>query len=107
MKASFDFSPKEATEDNLWKISCPKGKTKGIDEMFAICYSPWQCKKDEFSLTEQKCAKLPKNGKRLPEEGWTCLDGYELFDSQDTIYCYKPYVCERLCSLKWLLISLK
>ena len=93
MKASFTFSSKDASEDNLWRISCPRGKEKGINGAFAVCYSPWICKKDEFSLDEQTCAKLPKNGKRLEKEGWSCLDGYELYDDQDTIYCYKPYKC--------------
>lgn len=100
MQATFNFTRQLATEDNLYKVTCSKGERVSIDEYeMAFCYKPYTCAKGEYSVDSIKCAKLPKNSKRLKQEGFECDAGFSLyktdslFDKIDTAFCYKPYVC--------------
>lgn len=102
MQATFNFIRQHATEDNLYKVTCPKGENVSIDEYeMAFCYKPYTCAKGEYSIDSITCAKLPKNSKRLKKEGFECNAGFSLYKTDslsgevDTAFCYKPYACAK------------
>ena len=60
-----------------------------------ICKKPYECKKGKYAIDEIFCGVLPKNARRLPEKGFECLNGYELYEDSDTTYCFKPFACPK------------
>lgn len=91
MFAEFEAPTQLATDLNLYKVSCPKGMTKKIYGLNAVCLTPYKCGKGEYSLDEFVCEELPENARRKPKVGFECLPGYFW---KDDYYCAKKVSCK-------------
>ena len=58
-------------------------------------HNEYSCPKGQYAVNEIECEKLPKNAIRLPETGFECKTGFELYEDDDVAYCYKPYQCPK------------
>lgn len=77
----FDAPTEIADSSNVSNVTCPKGQNPKIvgseDGLYYWdCYTPWKCAKDEYSVNEQTCLKLPQNASRNKQEGFACHKGF-------------------------------
>ena len=82
-----DFIKCKKKNANVFRIDHP-------DYEYA-CKVQYACPKGHYAVDKTNCAILPKNAKRLVQEGFECLKGFDLYEDDDTSYCYKPYVCPK------------
>ena len=83
VEVEFDEPTEIADSSNISAVSCPSGKKPVIvsDELdpslfYWDCYTPWKCKKGEYSIDEHTCGTLPENARRNTKEGFLCNKGF-------------------------------
>ena len=82
-----DFIKCKKKNANVFRIDHP-------DYEYA-CKVQYECPKGHYAVDKMNCAELPKNARRLPQEGFECLKGFDLYEDNDTSYCHKPYACPK------------
>lgn len=89
-RVDFAYMTKFATPGNLWMVSCPEDMAKAIDKQgYGICFKPYQCGLEEYSVDKFSCATLPKNAVRLREDGFACDEDFGW--NTDEGYCDGSY----------------
>lgn len=71
----YEFYPEEATEENKWAVSCPKGMKPKIEDDYWTCKTPYVCDTGMYAVDEFECAELPQYAHRNKTTGFTCNKG--------------------------------
>lgn len=82
-------------DDIVCKDKRAVAQDSGEEDYEYECVVAYNCPKGQYAVDEEICKKLPKNAIRLPQDGFECKKGFELYENYDTTYCYKPYQCPK------------